>query len=437
MNQSLWRRLLPLLTVFALFAAACSSGGLGTIESEGAIADTPEPTGIPEPTETPEPTTIPEPTATPEPTPTPVPSLEELITIEIDQFMETNGIPALSLGVNVGGEDALAIARGVSNIQAGTEATVDDYYRIGSITKTVTATVMMQMVQEGLLDLDATVTSYLGPWAPGYEYENVVTVRQLLNHTSGFIEFAFDLGFYAQTLPRLGVAYEPQEIVDYSAGKAALFEPGTEYSYTTTGFVAAGMIIEAITGNPAVDEIVARVFEPAGLMQVFLPPQTTPPTEAITGYNRGALGTAIESLGLLPDEASVPFNDEVYADLSSLPQEAIRSAGWTGGGIEAVPLDGARMFRGLFVSSGLTEETIAEMTAPTLDTSYGLGVSVDVIDGLTVYTHGGGVPGFRSYAAYVPEYDMALLFSSNLIPYDLDVGALADIIIPLIVADQS
>ena len=170
---------------------------------------------------------------------------------------------------------------------------------------------------------------------------------------------------------------------------------------------------------------------------MFLPPQALPPKEAITGYNRGALGAALEGLGLLAEENLVDFNGETYADLSAFPQEALRSAGWTGGGIEAVPLDGARMFRGLFVSSGLTEETIAEMIAPTLDTSYGLGVSVDVIDGITVYTHGGGVPGFRSYAAYLPEYDLSLLLSTNLIPYDLDVDELAAIIIPLLVADLS
>ena len=95
----------------------------------------------------------------------------------------------------------------------------------------------------------------------------------------------------------------------------------------------------------------------------------------------------------------------------------------------------------MFDGTILNDDLIEQMTTPVLDVNYGLGISVDDLDGVTVYSHGGGVPGFRSQAGYLPDHDISYAVSSNLIPLPegADVGELQRQIVPTLVAaiDQS
>ena len=103
--------------------------------------------------------------------------------------------------------EAISLARGVRSLTTEAEVSTSDYFRWASITKPMTSIVVLQLVEEGLIDLDATVSTYLGEgWASGYEldgvdYGDAITIRQILNHTDGFAEFALDLGFmYSRAL---------------------------------------------------------------------------------------------------------------------------------------------------------------------------------------------------------------------------------------------
>ena len=343
------------------------------------------------------------------------------------------------------------VARGVADLVAETPITTGDYFRIGSISKTITSVVLLQLVAEGLITLDEPAATYVGDLLDGYtldgiEYGDLVTVRQLLNHTDGFAEYAYDLGFYLQTSERLDQEYEPREIIEWAISKGPQYPPGTAYAYNTVGHVVVGLVIEAVTGQPAHQVFRERIFDPLDLNAIFLPPAEDPPQPVVHGYAATTLKAALD---LIPATAAYPSAkvDEVY-DISVIPQEALRSSGWTGGGFEAQASDVAHIFRAMFDGSLLDENTLAKFLTTSEFSNYALGISVGEADvntastavelskGAVSYSHGGGVPGFRSHAAYYPELDVALAISTNVLPAEPDVGVLADAIIAAITATK-
>lgn len=351
----------------------------------------------------------------------------------IDEFLTTTLTPGVTISVlhpSSGGDiEAINIARGLREARGDENVSTSDYFRWGSITKTMTSVVVLQLVDEGLIELDAPVSTYLGSgWAAGYEldgvdYGDVITIRQILQHTDGFAEFAFDLGFYGIASIRLETPFEPEEIIAWAVERGPQYEPGTQYAYNTVGHIVAGLVIEAVTGNPAHLELRTRLFEPAGATEVYLAPQESPPEETVPGYVRGELKTALD---FVPGFAAYSAEATVGAffDVSVVPQEVLRSAGWTGGGVEAQAEDLARVFRSEFTGA-LSDEMLAEFVTPSEYSNYGLGISVGEFNGYEMYSHGGGVPGFRSHAAYIPELDLTVAVSANLIPITPDIESLA------------
>ncbi|MCH1490890.1 MAG: beta-lactamase family protein [Ilumatobacteraceae bacterium] len=368
---------------------------------------------------------------------------EERLTAVIDDFLASTQAPGVTMTVlrpSVDGTDtieAVNLARGVREAASDNEVATSDYFRWASITKPMTSVVVLQLVEEGLIDLDATVSTYLGEgWASGYEldgvdYGDAVTIRQILDHTDGFAEFAFDLGFYVLASTRLDTPFEPEEVIDWAVEQGPLYEPGTAYGYNTVGHIVAGLVIEEVTGNPAHIELRNRLFDPADASEIYLPPKESPPEQTINGYVQGDLKLALDFIpgfAVYIAEATVG----AFYDISVIPQEVLRSAGWTGGGIEAQAEDLARVFRQQFTGA-LTDDMLTAFTTPSEFSNYGLGINVGEVDGYTVYSHGGGTPGFRSHAMYMPELDVTIAVSANLIQIEPDIGTLASDIATVIV----
>ncbi len=358
---------------------------------------------------------------------------------EVEGWMDRTGVPGVVLAVTHEGAPPQTFAWGVSDIAGGTPMTVDHHVRIGSVTKAVTAAVVLQLVSEGTVELDAPVARYLGEdWAPGYEHAAAVTVRDLLGHTSGFVEYAFDLEFYRLAAPRLDEQISAPEILRFAADYGPVAQLGTEFHYNTTGYLAAGLLIEAVTGETAAAQLRSRVFEPLGLSHTYLTPQEFPPEPTANGYVGGAIGYLMAPLLGLTGEHRITHNGATLVDIGTIPDAFARSAGWTGGGIEAQIGDVALLIRGLFATEVLDESQVALMTAghPDAANGYGLGISTDTVGGLRVYSHGGGVPGFRTVAAYVPEVDLGIAVTANLLGLEDedDVGALLELLAPILAA---
>lgn len=357
------------------------------------------------------------------------------------QFLTTTGAPGVTLAVLLpdgdGGVIERTVAVGLSNVKANQSTSPEDHFRFGSITKTMTSAVVLQLVDEGLVGLDEPVSRYLGAgWAEGYEWNGVdygdkLTIRQILNHTDGFAEYAFDPGFYIEAGARLTTPYEPEEIVDWAVRRGPQYEPGNGYGYNTVGHVVAGLVIEAVTGNTAEEELRTRVFDPVDADDAYLAPTKFAPEDGVAGYVQNELKAAFDLLpNYAPYRADAAVGD--FYDVTVAPQDVPRSAGWTGGGIEAQADDIARIFRSLFTTV-VTGDELAEFVKPSAHSDYGLGVSEAIKAGVTIYSHGGGVPGFRSEALFAPFLDVTVAVSANLITIDPDIGRLTDSIMEIIV----
>jgi len=348
--------------------------------------------------------------------------LEQLV----GDWQETNGAPAVSVSVRLPGQEPINFAGGVTDLVTEEPVATDDYFRIASITKSMTAAVVLQLAGEGLLELDEPVQTYLPAWLDGYEYADQITIRQLMDHTNGLKEYAFDPEFYTLASERLETPIEPEEIIDWLADQQPLFAPGEQYSYETGGFLSLGRVIEQVTGNSAAEEMRSRIFEPAGAENIYLTPNEFPPEDTVNGYGRELMYFAATGLIGREDPDGLTINGEPVAAINSLPQELLRSSGWTGGGNEAQVESVSAVFAAMFNGTILSDEQIEEMTTPALQGSYGLGIDNSEISGVRVYSHGGGVPGFRSQAGYLPEHDVAYALSSTLIPLPAgsDVGDL-------------
>lgn len=369
------------------------------------------------------------------------PVAEATLTEGVQQALATwadrAGVPGAALTLSLPDGSEVTATTGVRDLTTGESVRPDEFWRIASITKPMVSAVVLRLAEQGRIRVEAPVADYLGAgWARGYlwngvDYGDLITVADLLAHTSGFKEYAFDPSFYLFVGDRLDVPMTPQEVVAWAVTEGAQFAPGTGYLYNTVGHVVAGLVIEAVTGRPI--EVVMReeLFDLADVDHLYLTPREFPPTRVPAGYVQGLLRMALNLLPALEEYRDQATVGEFY-DITAVPQAVLTSAPFSGGGLEARLGDVAQVFRALFDGTVLSAESVATFTTTVLDTDYGLGISVGMVDDLVVYWHGGGVPGFRSHALYAPELDVSLVVSANLIPVDPDVGSVADEVLRLV-----
>jgi CubicO group peptidase (beta-lactamase class C family) len=202
-----------------------------------------------------------------------------------------------------------------------------------------------------------------------------------------------------------------------------VIEPGSEPQVTTVGHVVAGLIIEEVTGRQ-VDELMREyVFDPAGASSAYLAPQEVPPDPVVNAYVSEGFANALEviwptdsNLGDYADvreQAVLDGPDGPLFDLMVVPQDLLGSVGWTGGGLEARPLDAARAMRALFDGTVLSDDLAAAMTQPLPDSVYAQGIVIRALEDEPSYQQSGVVPGYNSGSVYLPEWDIAVVASSN------------------------
>ncbi len=175
--------------------------------------------------------------------------------------------------VSRGGE-TVEVRSGVGDLAAGTPIpATTQQVRVGSITKSFTAVMVLQLVGEGRVDLDAPIDTYLPGLItePGFD-AGTVTVRQILQHRSGLAEFSDDPRGDELAAARAGVTITPDEILGILNGKPAQFPAGTEFRYTNANYIVAGMLVERVTGRPYAEELQHRILTPLGLADTYLPP---------------------------------------------------------------------------------------------------------------------------------------------------------------------
>jgi len=197
------------------------------------------------------------------------------------------GLPGVSLRVTGPGIDFQSAA-GVADLRTGEPLTTNHVMYVASLGKTFTAAVALQLCEEGQLDLDVPISNWLSAEVTRQiPFSENITVRHLLSHTSGLVDYLND-----DMAWRIDFARDPHrqwthsEIIPYLYGKPLLFEPGTGYHYSNSNYILAGWILEQVTGEPLHTLIRKRILAPLGLKYTFNGAETSGGEARMHGYIR-------------------------------------------------------------------------------------------------------------------------------------------------------
>jgi D-alanyl-D-alanine carboxypeptidase len=196
-------------------------------------------------------------------------TVNELEDIVIEKMIyQGYEIPGMIVGIWTPDQGKWVQAFGNAKLNPITGMTVDKGFRIGSVTKTFTATVILQMVDKGQIDLDETINN-LG--FNDVHNSDMITVKQLLNMTSGLPDYTHDEEFIDAFLNNPTNVWTPQELVDMAMVRPVNFQPGENYEYCNTNYILLGMIIEEISGSSYESMVESNIIEPLGLTNTFFP----------------------------------------------------------------------------------------------------------------------------------------------------------------------
>lgn len=314
------------------------------------------------------------------------------------RLIAEHGVPGASVAVLVDGEVATGAA-GVASLRTGVEVDTDTVFQIGSVTKLWTSALVMQLADDGLIDLDQPLQAYLPEFEIGDEAASAsITTRQLLCHVAGFEGDIFtDTGRGDDALEKYLAS-----IHDI----AQLFAPGEVFSYNNTGFVVLGRLVEVLRGKPFDQVLMERLAEPLELGSVSPSPYEAIRFRAATGHVPGEDGV----LAAAPTWALAHSNAPAGSMLAMTARDLL--------GFIRMHADGGFAPDGTAI---LKPETVAAMQTvqvqvPSLALmggSWGLGWEMDQLDGHTVIGHDGGTIGQYAFMRWVPTAGVAVALLTN------------------------
>jgi len=310
-------------------------------------------------------------------TPTLDPAKQETLRHTLAVQMQTYKVPGAIVGMWFPGTGSWVATAGERELGSGVAPKPTDYVRIGSITKSFTATTVLQLVDDKRLALDDRLSDFV-TWVPNARH---ITVRQLLNMTSGLYSFTDVDAFWIRLQDDPMATWTPRQLVRMAVTHPRVFAPGKKYMYCNTNYVLLGMIIEKVTGRPANRVITSRIINKLGLEHTSFPMGRALPAPYLHGY--------------VPAEGE-PMDTWELVDGSICSPTPF----WTAGGIVSTLGDLKIWMRavatGKLLSARLHRAQL-RFSAPNT-TSYGLGV----MNGGRLFGHSGEVPGYNSSMYYLP-----------------------------------
>jgi D-alanyl-D-alanine carboxypeptidase len=261
---------------------------------------------------------------------------------------------------------------GASQLQPRVAMKPNMHYRIASVTKTFVATVVLQLVGEGKLTLDDPIERWLPGLVPN---GSAITVRELLSHTSGLFNYTDDLGWQNAVIANPGREWSPRELLAIAFSKPPLFAPGTNWSYSNTGYILLGLMVEAITGEPVANVLKERIFDPLALRATSFPTGIAMDEPFAHGY--------LSFAGSLVDLAPI-LNP---------------SWGYAAGQIVSTAADVTKFLAALLGGKLLSPALMTQMKAGSAASSvYGLGMRTSFAGCGRIYGHDGSFFGWRNEA---------------------------------------
>jgi len=305
---------------------------------------------------------------------------------------------------------------GFANLADETPMPSEGAFRIGSITKMFTATVIIQLAEDGVLTLDDPLELWLPEVTDQLPYGDQITLRHLLTHTSGLFSVVEHEAYWADIFTEAEIDEEagiitldcvqrdPNDtLVRYVYGKDAYFEPGEGWYYSNTNYTLLGMVIEVAEAMPLAEAYRTHIYEPLGMESTFLDCYEDSVIDVVHGY------TGLE---------------DTMSDVTELHE----SVGWSAGGMVSTAPDLIAFARGLFGGTLFNDpESLIAMTTPAPDSPYGLGVFVQE----DYVRHAGYIAGFRAVLNYAPEFDTVVVMLYNNDGADPE-QSLADILSPVL-----
>ncbi|MFI9237169.1 serine hydrolase domain-containing protein [Streptomyces sp. NPDC053079] len=304
------------------------------------------------------------------------------VTGSLDTLGQRHGLAAAAVEVVDGRCGKWSVARGVADLSTGRPMNAKDRLRIGSVSKTFTATVVVQLAAEGRIGLDVPVERYLPGLIRGNGHDGrTITVRQLLQHTSGLPDHVEAVAGRPVEEWRYR-HFEPRELIETAL---KLPPPDKKWHYSTTNTIVAGLIVEKVTGHGVEAEVTRRIIKPLGLRDTYWPGDDT----RILGPHSRSYFRGPDA----PDGTPSPRVDGTEWNVTF---------GRAGGALISTPSDVNRFFGALFGGELLPERWLAEMkrTVPAdpdrlwPGARYGLGLIASPLEcGGWWWGHGGTVPG--------------------------------------------
>ncbi|NUU19540.1 beta-lactamase family protein [Cellulomonas humilata] len=303
----------------------------------------------------------------------------------LNRLVRDDGLPGALAAVTDARGRERDLTAGVGDLATRSRVPVDGQVRIGSSSKTYTAVVVLQLVAEGTVGLDEPIETYLPGLVRGPDYDgHDITVRQLLNHTSGVPDYVGGLG---NLVENRGWYWTSRDLVDLALTQERDFAPAEGWNYSNTNYVVLGLMVERVTHRPLAEAITQRIIEPLGLTGTYVPDRGEQTIRAPHphGYD------AVEPLS--GDLVDVTDLDASMADAA--------------GDIVATPSDVNRFYAALLDGTLLEPAQLEQMkqTVPGSrgilpNAEYGLGlVRFDLSCGTVAWGHGGDIPGYETRSA--------------------------------------
>lgn len=326
--------------------------------------------------------------------------LQEKMRAILEAYRAKSGFPGAVAAARLPDGSLIRVAVGVADRELKTPMKPNSRMLGGSTGKTFFAALALQLMAEKRLGLDDPIKKYLGrkPWFARLPNGNDLTVRMLMNHTSGL--GGYDEKFMTSLVKEPERARTPTELIESLLDKKPLFAAGERFEYSDLNFVLVAMICEEVTGRAAVAEIERRLLKPLGLRDTIPSDRQRLP-------------------GLVPGYAGAtnPFGGDAMMKNGALtlnPQFE-----WAGGGYATTAADLARWIaafcEGRAFDRSLFAEVFRGVDAPSIGkgSKYGLGVHIDKTRAGTAYGHGGYFPGYVSLVRWYADHKLSVALQIN------------------------
>jgi D-alanyl-D-alanine carboxypeptidase len=329
------------------------------------------------------------------------PLLRAVLDARLAALRARYGIPGVSVAIVFADGSTWHGESGLADVAAGRSVTSDTAFSIASVSKTFTAALILALVDDGRLSLESSAKTYL----PDVAIDPSITVRELLDHTSGLRDFYFHPRIDKALLTRPARVWDATRSLSFVGKPYA--KPGTSWHYSNTNYLVLGLLAEAVGRAPVAEQLRDRFFAPLGLDHTWYQAVEKPRGPVARGYRFTGAKPGLPAIDLSDGSSVVPFTSVVTASGAA-------------GSVASTAGDLARWVKALYGGGALDPGSRDAMVADILrtasyqpSTGYGLGVQAVTVDGHATLGHSGRFLGSRAVARWLTHERIAIAVTTN------------------------